>query len=98
MSENEKAEKAPRTAAQQAKDDARSWIRVGEQRGRTLQIIWNYKWAETQMRWRGVGIDVEPGHGERDGQPHDYIDCGDPCWCGSDNCEVCLICGDENHD
>ncbi len=29
---------------------------------------------------------------------HQWHDLGDPCWCGSDNCEVCLGCGWESHD
>lgn len=29
---------------------------------------------------------------------HNMVGTGDPCWCGSDNCTVCTICGLENHD
>lgn len=29
---------------------------------------------------------------------HAMADTGDPCWCGSDNCEVCVKCGATNHD
>ena len=29
---------------------------------------------------------------------HDLADTGDPCWCGSDNCSICLKCGQQNHD
>lgn len=29
---------------------------------------------------------------------HEMRDTGDPCWCGSDNCEVCIKCGAQNHD
>lgn len=72
-------------------------IRQGEQRGVTLQIIRDYKIAKAAMRYRGVGVDVPDGHGTPPTN-HDWIDTGDPCWCGSDNCAVCLICGEENHD
>lgn len=76
------------------KQQARNYIRDGEQRGITLQVIRNYKIAEAFLRSRGVGVDVP----ERHGLDHDWMDTGDPCWCGSDNCAVCLICGEENHD
>ncbi len=71
--------------------------RIGEQRGVTLQIIRDFKIAEAAMRWRGVGVDVPEGHATSE-PGHDWISTGDPCWCGSDNCAVCLICGEENHD
>lgn len=29
---------------------------------------------------------------------HDMADLGDPCFCGSDNCEICVKCGAQNHD
>lgn len=29
---------------------------------------------------------------------HKTYDLGDPCYCGSDNCDKCRFCGIENHD
>ena len=93
MAENE-VQASPPNPVDVEKQQARNYIRQGEQRGITLQIIRDFKIAEAAMRWRGVGVDVEHRHGP----DHDWMDTGDPCWCGSDNCAVCLICGEENHD
>lgn len=38
--------------------------------------------------------DQPPGHDDK----HNIHDLGDPCYCGSDNCVICLDCGEENHD
>ena len=42
----------------------------------------------------------EPCSGKEVGydSSHKYHDLGDPCYCGSDNCGICLDCGEENHD
>lgn len=37
--------------------------------------------------------DPDPHHPK-----HNNVMTGDPCWCGSDNCSICTICGLENHD
>lgn len=29
---------------------------------------------------------------------HNNVYTGDPCWCGSDSCTICTICGMQNHD
>jgi hypothetical protein len=76
--------------------------RIGEKRGRKLQAIWNYKLAQAQLAQFCVvieakALDVTEEHGTGN-QSHDWISTGDPCWCGSDNCLICLVCLEENHD
>lgn len=29
---------------------------------------------------------------------HTWLDLGDPCWCGSDNCSICQHCKVQVHD
>lgn len=31
-------------------------------------------------------------------ETHAWYDLGDPCYCGSDNCAKCRVCGIESHD
>lgn len=56
---------------------------------------------EVEANIRAAGIHYgEPCSDKEVGydSSHNYHDLGDPCYCGSDNCGICLDCGEENHD
>lgn len=56
---------------------------------------------DLEAAMRAIGIHFgEPCSDKEVGydSSHNYHDLGDPCYCGSDNCGICLDCGEENHD
>lgn len=86
----------PKAAPKPEPVDVNHVRRVGEARGMKFMLILNLKQALFALEQNGIH------YGEtcikKEGDKHDMIGTGDPCWCGSDNCEVCLKCGLENHD